>query len=599
MEKLLPILCMLLIATTGFGQEIESIKQFFDEADVFFAKNVEKGRVDYSGIKESPQELNKLVDFMKEYEADKTFEEVRKAFWINAYNLTTIKSIVEKYPISSPLDDQGFFTKEQHRVGGEMIPLSGIEKKKLLEPFKDERFHFVLVCAANGCPPLASFSYRPESIEQQIEQQTRVSLNDRNFIRFDDASGVVYVSQIFTWYKSDFDATGKSTIEYINQYREKKLPGVQVSTYEYDWKLNEDEKKKVDRENLVVEVIPTDNPPPTLEPDPLPTQEELEEELEKVAILEPEPEKEVVLEVTEQNEDTVTTKEDSLIEGDYDSLFFVPDISIISETRSLQGMTPSRLYRKGEFEFKWFNNLYTQKAFFNDDGDRTDAEKATYFTSFFQLMVGLHPRVNLGVDVIFKSVRTNPDRDATALEVFGFKIGTQNQTAISSFGPKIKFIPFKQLKNLSIQTALHVPGAIDMEGRNNEKPFLEYDKLRLWNQIFYDKYFSRWASLFVEADLIIYFAGQSVNNKGAFTQIPLTVFYSIFPTKKFTAFASGQYWPTLGDQSAYFIQMGLGVKYQITSWFDIEASYTNFVAGRTAGAGQTFNVGFRFVKFNH
>ena len=43
-------------------------------------------------------------------------------------------------------------------------------------------------------------------------------------------------------------------------------------------------------------------------------------------------------------------------------------------------------------------------------------------------------------------------------------------------------------------------------------------------------------------------------------------------------------------------QIGGGLKYQLTTNFSFELLYTNFVTASSGGAGQTFNLGLRFLK---
>jgi len=50
----------------------------------------------------------------------------------------------------------------------------------------------------------------------------------------------VLISKIFDWYKKDFTQNGMSVLEWINQYRNQKIPsGYSLGYYEYNWSLNE------------------------------------------------------------------------------------------------------------------------------------------------------------------------------------------------------------------------------------------------------------------------------------------------------------------------------------------------------------------------
>lgn len=221
------------------AQDIKDLNGFFREADLFFKQHVTNGKVDYAAIKVVPDELNALVKYMGKADLSNATNVELKAFYINAYNLTMIKALVEKYPIASPLDDADIFTGEKHLVAGEQLTLEKIEKEKLLKATGDERLHFILVCGANGCPPLADFGYMPDKLELQILGQTRLALSDKNFIRVKDKDNTVEVSEIFNWYSKDFAATGKTTLAYINQFREKPIPAdYKVTFYQYDWSLN-------------------------------------------------------------------------------------------------------------------------------------------------------------------------------------------------------------------------------------------------------------------------------------------------------------------------------------------------------------------------
>lgn len=212
---------------------------FFSLANIFFKTHVDSGRVDYKSIVENPSELNNILALVKEIRVSKEDAATYQAFWVNGYNLFVIKSIVENYPIKSPLDKAGFFDKAKHEIGGELITLNDIEHKMLRAVFpKEPRFHFALVCAGLGCPPIINKAYLPNTLDNQLEKQTHLALNDPGFIQIN--KNRVKISQIFEWYKGDFTQDGNTLLDFINQYRSEKLPEKsKVSYYPYNWALNE------------------------------------------------------------------------------------------------------------------------------------------------------------------------------------------------------------------------------------------------------------------------------------------------------------------------------------------------------------------------
>ena len=203
--------------------------------DAFFSKNVKNGLVDYAAIKQDPAELNALLKEIANAPAQKGDDE--KAFLINTYNTFVIKGIVNRYPVEGPLKVDGFFDKQTFNIRGKQVTLNQLEKEMLMKQFPDPRLHFVLVCAAKGCPKLASFAYSGEKLDSQLESQTRKVINDPEFIRLSGPNA--QVSQIFDWYAADFGGKDQ-VIPFIQKYLLKKIKlNPKCSFYEYDWSLNE------------------------------------------------------------------------------------------------------------------------------------------------------------------------------------------------------------------------------------------------------------------------------------------------------------------------------------------------------------------------
>ena len=234
-KGLLAILFLALIQYT-FGQ---STDLFFSKADAFLKEHVKEGRVAYAAVKSSPEALDELLGMAAQIRISKEDALVYQSFWINAYNLAVIKGIVQEYPINSPLDKAGFFDKLTYDLGGYSITLNDIENKRLRGEFpKEARFHFVLVCAGLGCPPIINSAYLPATLDNQLQKQTELALNNPDFVRVKGKK--VLLSQIFEWYKGDFTQGGLDLIGYVNQFRTEELnPKAKVGYYPYDWALNE------------------------------------------------------------------------------------------------------------------------------------------------------------------------------------------------------------------------------------------------------------------------------------------------------------------------------------------------------------------------
>ncbi|MDO5978155.1 DUF547 domain-containing protein [Flavivirga spongiicola] len=216
----------------------QDLNTFFEKADSFFKTNVANGKVAYSKINSNKESLDDVLKLAEKISVLKDDAKNYQAFWINAYNLSVIKGIIDNYPTKSPLDHAGFFDKKMYSLGGKKITLNDIEHKLLRAQFNDARFHFVLVCGALGCPPLINKAYLPGTLNSQMDVQTRKALNG-SFLMVNAKKKRVKVSQIMEWYKKDFTMNGKTEIDFINTYRTEKIPdNFKLSYFPYNWNVN-------------------------------------------------------------------------------------------------------------------------------------------------------------------------------------------------------------------------------------------------------------------------------------------------------------------------------------------------------------------------
>jgi hypothetical protein len=203
---------------------------------------VDRGFVDYPGLCGAPE----LEGFLEEVAlADPgATREQRLAFWINAYNATTVGAILRGRSPRTLLGRYRFFLRERHRVAGEEITLWDLEHERL-RPLGEPRIHFALVCASESCPRLASESFAAGVLDAQLEAVARDFVNDPTRNRFYPEEGVVLLSAIFDWYREDFEVDGRTLEQYVAGYVDD--PGVarglrngafEVRFLPYDWGLN-------------------------------------------------------------------------------------------------------------------------------------------------------------------------------------------------------------------------------------------------------------------------------------------------------------------------------------------------------------------------
>jgi len=263
----------------------------------------------------------------------------------------------------------------------------------------------------------------------------------------------------------------------------------------------------------------------------------------------------------------------------------------------IQTLTPSKLIGKGQFDVKWFNNLYTETKSANGDGDVTkDQSRQTFFTSTLEAYTGIgnNKRWNLGAILEFRS---NVVADRGALEVFQFD-GERNsaRSGLTSIAPSVKFVPLKNVNNFSIQSSFFIP-LVDNETENGV--FFDQKGYTWQNRFFYDYTFpGNKFQLFAEINSEYNFGKEEDSFANNSLRLTPGVFFSYFPSSKFTALVLVQHSQLIdlgNDFEQDFTAAGGGVKYQLTKVLNAEALYTNFLRGTDTGLGQTFNLGLRAV----
>ena len=159
------------------------------------------------------------------------------AYWINTYNFLTIDLIVSEDEQESIKNLGGIFSspwkKHSWELDSSEYTLDEIEHQ-ILRPMNDPRIHFAINCASLSCPDLRMESYRAENLDKQLDEQTRLTL-DNTSKGFEKTGTTVYVSKIFDWFSEDFNdgdvKTWLGTYQPINQNDELKF-------MKYDWSLN-------------------------------------------------------------------------------------------------------------------------------------------------------------------------------------------------------------------------------------------------------------------------------------------------------------------------------------------------------------------------
>ncbi|MDE2489779.1 MAG: DUF547 domain-containing protein [Elusimicrobia bacterium] len=211
---------------------------------------VHGGLVDYVVLQRDRRPLDRWLDeasTVSRAEFAAWPRDARLAFLINVYNATTLRLIVDHYPVASIRklgawwDPKGPWHLKVVRLFGKTMTLDDLEQGMIRPDFHEPRVHFALVCAAKGCPPLRSEAYDGARLDSQLNDQERSFLAQSWKNRADAATRTAYLSPIFKWYMADFGGTKEAVLAFV---KKRLAVGTDwgVSWTDYDWSLNESGK---------------------------------------------------------------------------------------------------------------------------------------------------------------------------------------------------------------------------------------------------------------------------------------------------------------------------------------------------------------------
>lgn len=198
------------------------------------------GKINYKGFKSELSQLKSYMDYLSENPVKATWSKNEElAYWFNLYNAVTVYLIASNYPTSSitKLEKGKPWDKKFIKSGDKTYSLNDIENVIVRPKFNEPLVHVAFNCAAVSCPILLNEAFVAEKLTAQLTKQAKNWVNDasKNEITPDK----IKVSQLFDWYKADFDKVG-GIIGFINTYSNIKVnENAKISYLEYNWNLNE------------------------------------------------------------------------------------------------------------------------------------------------------------------------------------------------------------------------------------------------------------------------------------------------------------------------------------------------------------------------
>ena len=173
--------------------------------------------------------------------------QAQQAFWINLYNLLTVKVILEHYPVKSIYDispdllPPGPWSQTLVEIEGDALSLDDIEHRILRPIWSDPRIHYAVNCAAMGCPNLQPKAFTAENTEAMLDAAAREFINHRRAVNV--SYGLLRVSSLYDWYQEDFGGSEAGVFAHLRKYGNERVQGYlqdrsKVDNYHYDWTIN-------------------------------------------------------------------------------------------------------------------------------------------------------------------------------------------------------------------------------------------------------------------------------------------------------------------------------------------------------------------------
>lgn len=199
---------------------------------------------------EHRRDLADYIDFLGEVPVSRLSRDEQFAYWVNLYNALTVKTVLDHYPIGSILDisiSPGLFAngpwgKPMIAVEGQPISLDDIEHRILRPIWRDPRLHYLLSCAAVGCPNLMPGAITAMNEEPALILAALDFVNNPRAVRIDGDR--LTVSSLYVWYRDDFGGSDAAVIGHLRRYAAPSLAEElgqfrRITAHDYDWALND------------------------------------------------------------------------------------------------------------------------------------------------------------------------------------------------------------------------------------------------------------------------------------------------------------------------------------------------------------------------
>lgn len=274
----------------------------------------------------------------------------------------------------------------------------------------------------------------------------------------------------------------------------------------------------------------------------------------------------------------------------------------------------AHLYPEGLYEVHVFNNLWSRATSSELNGPFTTRE--SFFTSWGQFTYGLSERVNVGLDLRFRSVIKTENSAGNLFDALQFQGGGNfvedgvtgyRRVDLTSLGLRVKYQPIEYVPNFSIEHILFLPLNNNLTG-DDETGFADWQAGAIWNRFFTDqmigsKFLMFWQLNLIAENLAVpFFPSEDAYYQYGF---PITAIGTYIINSKTFVYGLAEVAPLWGSSQEMnreivrtsfvpYTQLGIGAKYFFRPWLQSEAIVTRFWDTTDNAQAWSFNLGIRF-----
>ena len=203
-------------------------------------KGIQYHAVDYNAWRDDKRHVQVRDEIINIKLSELKTRNEQLAYWINAYNVLTIDLIMREGEQESIKNLGGFFSSPWKKftwmIDGKDYSLDNIEHD-IIRQLGEPHIHFAINCAAKSCPDLRKEAYRADKLEQQLEDQARLTLANqtKGYKQINDKQ--IRITKVMDWFKKDFNDGD------LHSWLQGYFPGTvndqtKIHFFDYDWSLN-------------------------------------------------------------------------------------------------------------------------------------------------------------------------------------------------------------------------------------------------------------------------------------------------------------------------------------------------------------------------